>query len=64
MINREFGVAGNKPELVNVCGFFLILTKSSFRRTPSIRRSKEKTGRNSLCPCGSRKKHKNCCMKL
>ena len=22
----------------------------------------KKTGRNSLCPCGSGKKHKKCCM--
>jgi len=61
MIKKEFGVA-DRPELVNVCGFLLMLTKSSFSRVPSIRRSREKTGRNSPCPCRSGKKHKKCCI--
>ncbi|MCA9229423.1 MAG: SEC-C domain-containing protein [Planctomycetales bacterium] len=28
-----------------------------------IRNRQEKVGRNQPCPCGSGKKHKNCCMK-
>lgn len=27
-----------------------------------IKRINPKTGRNELCPCGSGKKYKNCCM--
>ena len=62
MIKREFGVSSSQTELVNVCGYFLMLTKSSFRSVRSIRRSREKIGRNSPCPCDSGKKHKNCCI--
>ena len=31
------------------------------RGTPSLRRSSPKVGRNEPCPCGSGKKHKQCC---
>ncbi len=30
--------------------------------TPYVR-SNKKIGRNDLCPCGSNKKYKNCCLK-
>lgn len=29
---------------------------------PPVRRSEERVGRNDLCPCGSGKKYKKCCM--
>ncbi len=32
------------------------------QRHEPIRRTEEKIGRNDLCPCGSGKKYKNCCM--
>jgi len=28
---------------------------------PTVRRDAPKVGRNDPCPCGSGKKHKNCC---
>ena len=36
-------------------------TNESTKRTP--KKSKDKTGRNESCPCGSGKKYKNCCGK-
>ncbi|HEC65196.1 MAG TPA: hypothetical protein ENI23_07880 [bacterium] len=30
---------------------------------PTIKRSYEKLKRNSICPCGSNMKYKNCCLK-
>ena len=30
---------------------------------PTIKRQYEKLKRNSICPCGSEKKYKNCCLK-
>lgn len=33
-----------------------------FRKTRPIVRDNKKIGRNDPCPCGSRKKFKNCCM--
>lgn len=33
------------------------------KRLEPIRNRSEKVGRNQPCPCGSGKKHKNCCMK-
>ena len=32
------------------------------KATP-VRREQEKIGRNEVCPCGSGKKYKKCCMK-
>jgi preprotein translocase subunit SecA len=31
------------------------------QRPPAAKRSPDKVGRNSPCPCGSGKKHKKCC---
>lgn len=33
------------------------------RRPKQMVRKYEKIGRNDMCPCGSGKKYKNCCMK-
>lgn len=33
-----------------------------FRKTRPVERDNPKIGRNDLCPCGSGKKYKNCCM--
>ena len=62
MIDRGFGVFKSRAELVSVGGFLFMLTRSSFRRVRSIRRTREKIGRNGLCPCGSGKKYKKCCI--
>jgi preprotein translocase subunit SecA len=32
-------------------------------RLPSYKREEPKIQRNELCPCGSGKKYKNCCLK-
>ena len=62
MINKEFGVSKSRTELVNICGFLFMLTKNSFGKIRSIKRKREKIGRNTLCPCGSKKKYKKCCI--
>jgi len=33
------------------------------KKQETVRRDQPKVGRNELCPCGSGKKYKNCCMK-
>lgn len=33
-----------------------------FKKTKTLIRKHSKTGRNDLCPCGSGKKYKNCCL--
>ena len=40
-----------------------IAGSESQQRLEPIRNRSEKVGRNQPCPCGSGKKHKNCCMK-
>lgn len=39
-----------------------LIDYEKFRRTRQVIREYEKVGRNDLCPCGSGKKYKNCCM--
>jgi len=65
MINKKFGVLNTGIEFANfgggLFGGLLCIYSRSFRPTGPIRRTKERIGRNQLCPCGSNQKHKNCC---
>ena len=38
--------------------------EEQYQKTPTIRRTEPKVGRNEPCPCGSGKKYKHCCGKL
>jgi len=62
MVNRKFGVLDSGTEVVSVGLFLFIFTRNSFGAISPIRNKKRKTGRNNPCPCGSNKKHKNCCI--
>ncbi len=42
------------------CWYYL---DGTLQKSPPVKRSTAKVGRNDLCPCGSGKKHKKCCGK-
>jgi hypothetical protein len=46
--------------LILIAPFYLKFEKSNTKGTGSL---SSKTSRNAPCPCGSRKKYKNCCLK-
>lgn len=46
-----------KPQIV-------VQSESGATKSSSQLSSEKVTGRNSLCPCGSGKKYKNCCGKI
>ena len=49
-------VAAGKMQAVDVAEFMRQM------RTKPVVRDYKKVGRNGLCPCGSGKKYKNCCL--
>lgn len=65
MRNTRFGVLDNGIQLGSlgggIFGGLLCMYSRSFRPVHPIRRTKDKVGRNQSCPCGSDRKHKNCC---
>jgi uncharacterized protein len=64
LIEREFAPdpkAGICEELMGI----VAATYETFRgpwKPPTVQRTAPKVGRNDPCPCGSGKKHKQCCM--
>ncbi len=60
-VEIELGVRAERTE-PRPPGLLSLMAQELSLPQPTIRRDKEKLGRNAPCPCGSGKKYKKCCL--
>lgn len=63
LLKREMKIVLSPEEAKKILAKLQIAVEQSQKtKKPQIAHKKEEIGRNDLCPCGSGKKYKNCCL--